>query len=326
MTTWTTTVEWPTSLLRVGDLTAPGLEELLGLAATMKAQPDRWTQALQGTSLTCLFETPTTRAGLSTEAAAHRLGMEPIRVHPHELRFGRGEPIEDTARIMSRYTAAIVVRDLPERMLAQVARAADAPVVNAQSPGHHPCQAVADLLTLRERFDALRGLVLAYVGASNNVAVSLMQAGAMTGMEVRVACPEEHRPDREEQTAAEVLADLHGGAVNVGADPVEAATDADALYTAAWPHPDDEAERLRIRQRLKRYQVDTDLMAHAKPGAVFLHCLPAYRGEEVTPGIIDWPRRSLVWEQAANRLPAEQAIIYALATARRDRAGAMRRA
>jgi ornithine carbamoyltransferase len=314
MATWTTATHWPADLVRVGDLTAAGLEELLDLADRMKADDERWAESFPGASLTCLYETPTTRAGLSAEAAAHRLGMEPIRVAPSELRLGRGEPLEDAMHIMSQYTRAIAARDLDERTLEAIAKAADVPVINLQSPRHHPCQAVGDLLTLRERHDTLDGVVLAYVGPSTNVAVSLMQAGAMAGMDVRLACPPDHRPEPEDQTAAELLADLHGGRVSVGTDVKAAVTGADAVYAAPWPEAAGETERRRLATQLRPYQVNSPIMAMAKPTAVFLHCLPAHRGEEVTDGVIDG-RHSVVWQQAGNRLPAEQAIVYALVTA-----------
>jgi ornithine carbamoyltransferase len=318
-TSWTTNTLWPDDLIRVTDLTSAGLEELLDLAARMKADPGGWTDALPGQSLTCLFETPTTRAGLSTEAAAHRLGLEPIRVAPRELDLGHGESLEDAVHILSRYTTAIVMRDVSERDLARVASVAEVPVVNAQSPGHHPCQALADLLTLREQFLDLRGLMLAYVGPRSNIAVSLMQAGAMAGMEVRIAVPPGDEPEPEDRTAAEILADMHGGIIRIGNDPVEAVSGADAVATAPWPVADDDVDRRRAHERLRRYSVVPALMGRAKRTAVFLHSLPATRGEEVSAGVIDW-RRSQVWEEAGNRLPAEQAVLYALVMAARERA------
>ena len=313
-TTWTTTTSWPTDLMRIGDLTSAGLEEVLDLAVRMKAQPERWIDALPGASLTCLFETPDTRAGLSTEAAAHRLGMEPIRMRPSDAEIGRGEMLEDAVRILAQYTEAIVARDLEERLLLRLARCSEVPVINARSERQHPCQAVADLLTLRECFGTLHGLILAYVGCCGNVAVSLMHAGAMSGMEVRLACPPGDGPTHEEVTAAELLADLHGGKVSVMSDPDEAVAGALAVYTAAWP---DVVDAHRERE-LRRYQVTNRLLAHARHDAIFLHALPARRGQEVTDAVMEW-RRSRVWQQAGNRLPAEEAIIYALVSAaRRD--------
>jgi ornithine carbamoyltransferase len=228
--------------------------------------------------------------------------------------------MEDTARILSAFALAVIVRDLDDLTLAKFARAATVPVINAISLDHHPCQAVADLLTLRDRHANLDGVALAYVGVVGNVARSLTQAGAMAGMDLRLACPPEHRLEPEELTAAELLAELHGGVVSETEDPREAVAGADAVYTAPWPRPADEAERRRLQERLGRYRVDAALLERAKPTAVFLHCLPANRGEEVAARVIDG-RRSVVWQQAANRLPADQAIIYALVTAARGERG-----
>jgi ornithine carbamoyltransferase len=309
MTSWTTTTHWPDDLLRAGDLTGAALQELLQLAARMKADPGAWTDTLAGEAVGCYFERPSTRAGLSVEIAAHRLGMHPVTTPPSELLDA--EPLDDTARVLSGWARAIVVRDVPEETMTALARAAGAPVINALSDGDHPCQAVADLFTLRERFASLEGLVLTYVGVASNISRSLAQAGALAGMHVRLACPRDHAPAPEDIVAAQMLADLHSGSVTVVEDPREAATGADALYTAPWPRPVDEAERRLLRQQLGPYRVTPELLAKAKGTAVFLHCLPADRELEVAEAVIDG-RRSVVWQQAANRVPAEQAAIYAL--------------
>jgi ornithine carbamoyltransferase len=298
MTGWTTATHWPDDLIRVGDLTRPGLEELLDLAAAMKAEPEQWSDAFPGASVTCLFETPTTRAGLSTEAAAHRLGMEPIRVRPGELRLGRDEPLQDAARILSRYTAAIVARDLPEHDLSGIARAADAPVINAMSPRHHPCQALADLLTLRERFGDLHGLRLVYVGDGNNVARSLAILGRTAGVEVVVASPQGY--GLEQGLAAKDLD-----------DPREAVADADAVYTDVWVSMGDEAEAQRRRADLAPYRVDSALLDAASDRAIALHCLPAHPGDEITEDVL-YGERSAVWDQAENRLHAQKALLELL--------------
>jgi ornithine carbamoyltransferase len=307
-----TTTNWPGDLLRASDLTRPALDELLSLAGTMKAEPAGWTASLAGSSLACLYEVPTTRAGLSAQAAAHRLGMEPITSRPDDLDRG-GETFEDAARILSGYARAIVVRDLADRTLARIASAATVPVINARSPEHHPCQALADLLTLRERFLALEGLVVAYVGPASNLARSLMTLGAMAGMEVRVAAPPERSPQPEDTVAARVLGDLHGGNVVLTEDPIEAAEGADAVATGPWPQPSDPVEHRRLHERLRPYRISAPLFARAKPTAVLLHELPARREQEVAEAVLDGPH-SIVWEQAANRLPVEQAIIYGLCT------------
>src|SRR3954465_8850186 len=185
----------PSDLLRIADLTAEQLNALLDLANEMKDGPTWWTAARHGTAVACLFDKPSTRTRVSFEVAAHRLGMLPIMLRPDELQLGRGEPLGDTARVLSSYTAAIVVRTFAQATLEELAAAASVPVINALTDDHHPCQALADLLTLRRHYGQLDGLRLAYVGDGNNVAHSLMEAGALLGMDVALGCPGEYFPD-----------------------------------------------------------------------------------------------------------------------------------
>jgi ornithine carbamoyltransferase len=287
----------PTDLLRISDLRPRHVEWLLGVAADMKRQPTGWVHSFPGQTVACFFEKPSTRTRVSFAAAAHRLGMLPLLLRPDELQLGRGEPIADTARVLSSYAAAIVIRTFAQETIDEVAAAADVPVVNALSDEHHPCQALADLLTLRERFGRLEGLRLAYVGDGNNVANSLVEAGRLTGVEVVVAAPEGYGPTVD---GAEVTT-----------DPYEAVAGAHAVYTDVWVSMGADAERAERLRRLEGYRVDPELLRHARPDAIFLHCLPAHRGEEVADAVIDGPQ-SAVWQQAANRLPTEQALLWAL--------------
>ena len=303
-----TTTTAPEDFLRVLDLTAAHFEQVLNLAAKMKNDPTGWRDAFPGLNLACFFEKPSTRTRLSFAAAAYRLGMLPIMLRPDELQLGRGEPLADTARVFAGYSAAIVVRTFAQRTLEELAEAADVAVVNALSDEHHPCQALADLFTLRERFGRLRGLRLAYVGDSNNVAHSLMEAGALMGMHVVVASPPGYRPHPDVEAEARRIAEEQGGTITVVTDPREAAAGADAIYTDVWVSMGQEAEAAERRRDLAPYQVNADLMALAKPHAVFMHCLPAHRGQEVTADVIDGPQ-SVVWQQALNRLPTEQALL-----------------
>jgi ornithine carbamoyltransferase len=296
------TMTTPTGLLRIADLTAEELTRLLDLAAAMKAEPGGWRDALAGTSVACYFSKPSTRTRISFEAAVHRLGGLPIMLRPDELQLGRGEPIADTARVMSSYCSAIVIRTFAQRDVEEMAAAASVPVINALTDDHHPCQALADVLTLRERFGDLAGLPVAYVGDGNNVANSLIEAAALTGIDLRLACPAGYRPDPAVASAAHVVD-----------DPREAVAGARAVYTDVWVSMGDEAEQRRRLDDLRAYQVDPELMALAAPDVIFLHCLPAHRGQEVAAAVIDGPQ-SAVWQQAANRLPTEQAAIYALVT------------
>ncbi|MQA75253.1 MAG: ornithine carbamoyltransferase [Solirubrobacterales bacterium] len=320
--------EAPRDLLRISELTRGQLAHLLDLAMRMKAEPLAFREAEAGKALACYFAKPSTRTRVSLEGAAWRLGMLPIMPRPDELQLGRGEPIPDTASVLSGYVDAIAVRTFAQREVEELAAAASVPVINALTDEHHPCQALADLLTLRERFGEsgrlrqtylgegnnvarLRGLRLAYVGDGNNVANSLIEAGALLGMEVAVATPPDYHPDEAIVAAAREVAERAGGSVSVFTDPAEAVAGANAVYTDVWVSMGDEEEQRERLAHLRPYQVNEALMANADRGAVFMQCLPAHRGEEVTEPVIDGPR-SVVFEQAANRLPTEQALIHTL--------------
>ena len=294
----------PSDLLRVADLSAAQLSALLDLADEMKDGPIWWTAARNGQAIACLLDKPSARTRVSFEVAAHRLGMLPVMLGPGELQLGRDEPLADIARVLSSCTGAIVVRTLAQATLEALADAASIPVVNALTDDHDPCQAIADLLTLRRHFGYLEGLRLAYVGEGSNVAHSLMEAGALAGMHVAVATPPGSEPDHEVTMRALALADPHGGSIQLGHDPRSAAADADAVYTDAWASMGDDAD-------LRAYRVDGALMRAAGAEAVFMHRLPAHRGLEVTAEVIDGPS-SIVWDQAANLLPTAQAALRTL--------------
>jgi ornithine carbamoyltransferase len=295
-----------TDVLRVSDLDGQQFDALLDLAATMKRHEHAWRGALDARAIACYFAKPSTRTRVSFESAIFRLGALPIMLRPDELQVGRGEPIGDTARVLSSYCDAIVVRTFAQRDVRELAEHATVPVINALTDDHHPCQALADCLTLRERFGSLAALPVAYVGDGNNVATSLVEAAALTGMELRLACPPDCLPDPV------VLAQA-GSAVRLFDDPREAVASAAAVYTDVWVSMGLEARGERHREALRAYAVSEELMRSARHDAVFLHCLPAHRGEEVDAAVIDGPA-SLVWRQAANRLPTEQALLYALVT------------
>lgn len=291
----------PTDLLKISDLEPATVHALLDLAADMKTRPHGFVEALRGDTLVCFFEKPSTRTRVSFAAAAERLGMFPLLIRPDELQLGRGETVEDTARTLSGYAQAIVIRTFAQETVDRIAEAASSPVINALTDDHHPCQALADLLTLRECFGHLEGLRVAYVGAGNNVATSLVEAGALTGMDVVVACPPGYEPRVDGATV------VH--------DPREAVAGADAVYTDVWVSMGEESEREERLRTMEPYRVDDALMAAARADTVFMHCLPAHRGEEVTADVIDGPR-SVVWQQAENRLPTEEALLLALVSKR----------
>lgn len=305
------TVTMPNDLLRVSDLSSTQLHALLDVAEEMKSDPGGWRHQHRGKVLACFFSKPSTRTRVSLEAAAWRLGMLPVMLRRDELQAGRGETIADTARVLSSYVAAIAIRTFAHSDAEAMSDAATVPVINALTDEHHPCQALADLLTLREHFGRLEGLRVAYVGDGNNVAHSLMEAGALAGMHIAVAAPPGYEPSIPIAVRAHDIGHRIGGSVEVTSDITRAVAGADAVYTDVWVSMGEEAEQARRREELRPYQVNADVMSLAAPEAVFMHCLPAHRGEEVTAEVIDGPR-SVVFAQAANRLPTEQAVIHAL--------------
>jgi len=313
--TSTTAMSTPADLLRIADLVRPQFDQLMSLASQMKARPLKWVKALRGQSLACIYEQPTSPTRVSFATAAYRLGMLPILLGSTDLQMSQGDTIRDTTHVIAGYASAIVVHTLHQHTLDEIAAAAHVPVINGLSDQHHPCQALADLLTLRDRFGWLQGLRLAYLGAGSNIAHSLMEAGALAGMRITVATPERYRPRREVELSAQRIAAETGGSIALVTDPLQAVANADAVYTDVWPSSSDEADIARPLADFAPYQVNAALMAQAKPNAVFMHCLPAHRGEEVTAEVIDGPS-SLVWVQAANRVPIEQALIYLLISGR----------
>ena len=300
------------SFTRVLDLTPEELRALLDLARAMKAEPSRSGDLLRGQAIACIFEKPSTRTRVSFAAAIARLGASPVALSPQELQLGRGESIADTARSLSGYCAAIVIRTFSQQTVDELARWATVPVVNALSDEHHPCQALADLLTIEERFGGFAGRRLAFVGdGGDNVAHSLLEAGALAGLGVTIACPLQYPPDELILAAARRAADESGAELALVHDPVLAVEGADAVYADVWASMGEETERQERMAVLSPFQVTDELMALAKPDAVFLHCLPAHRGEEVLAEVIDGPQ-SVVWQQSANRLPTEEALLVAL--------------
>jgi ornithine carbamoyltransferase len=282
------------------ELGAFELGKLLDRALELKAgrREGVGAEALAGRSIALVFEKPSTRTRISFEVGVAELGGTPVVLRGDELQLSRGESVADTARVLSRYVDAIVVRAGSHEVVAELAAESDVPVVNGLTPLHHPCQALADLLTLRERFGDLQGLRLAYVGDGNNVARSLAIAGELSGVEVLVAAP-----------AGYQLEEGHGAKLTD--DPRAAASGADALYTDVWVSMGDEAEADRRRADLAPFQIDADLLSAAADRAVVLHCLPAHPGEEITAEVL-YGDRSAVWDQAENRLHAQKALLEML--------------
>jgi ornithine carbamoyltransferase len=291
-------LETPLHFLTGAELDAPALAALLDRAAALKARPLS-SRALEGRTVALLFQKPSTRTRTSFEAGVFELGGHPMVLRGDELQITRGESIRDTAMILSRNAAAIGLRTGSEDELRTLAEHATVPVVNMLSPLHHPCQALADLLTLREALGDLEGRVVAYVGDGNNVARSLAVLGALAGVEVRVAAPAGYQ--LEEGVAAQ-LTD----------DPAEAVAGADAVYTDVWVSmSDDEATAAERRRVLAPYRIDDALLDRAAPGAFALHCLPAHPGEEITSEVL-YGARQRIWDQAENRRHAQKALLEGL--------------
>jgi ornithine carbamoyltransferase len=270
-----TSIPMPGDLLRVTDLSPQQLQALLELAAEMKREPKRWRKEHRAEMLACYFSKPSTRTRVSFEAAAWRLGMLPVMLPPDELQLGRGGPIADTARVFSSYASAIVIRTFAQSDVQEMAAAASVPVINALTDEHHPCQALADLLTLRERFGELGGLKLAYVGDGNNVAHSLMEAGALAGIHVAIASPDGYEPNLPITVQAHEAAHRQGGSVEVTSEVSHAVAGANAIYTDVWVSMGEEAEQDKRRDDLRGYEVNAEVMSKAAPDAVFMPaCLP----------------------------------------------------
>jgi ornithine carbamoyltransferase len=282
------------------ELGAFELGKLLDRAVELKAgrRDGVGADSLAGRSVALIFERPSTRTRISFEVGVAQLGGHPVVLRSDEMQITRGESIGDTARVLSRFVDAIVIRSGSHEAVAELADAADVPVVNGLTPLHHPCQALADLLTMRERFGDLDGRRLAYVGDGNNVARSLAILGELAGVEVVVAAPPGYQ-----------LEEGHG--VKLSADPRAAAAGADALYTDVWISMGDEAEAERRRGDLAPFRLDADLLAAAGDEAIVLHCLPAHPGEEITADVL-YGERSAVWDQAENRLHAQKALLETL--------------
>lgn len=299
-------------LTRISDLD-PGLfDEILVLAATMKDEPADYEDLLRGRSIACIFDKPSTRTRVSFAAAAARLGATPIALTPQELQLGRGESIADTARSLAGYVDAIVIRTFAQARVEELARWSTVPVVNALSDEHHPCQALADFLTIKEAFGNLEGRQVAFIGdGGDNVAHSLIEAAALAGVNLTIAAPPEYPPDEAILHRARSYVAGTGIELQVVHDPRIAVDGAHAVYADVWASMGEEAEREARCRVLAPYRVTEGLMELAQPGAIFLHCLPARRGEEVDACVIDGPQ-SAVWRQSANRLPTEEALLALL--------------
>ncbi len=292
--------------LSIDDLSRDELQSLLEEAAAVKADPRAWADRLRDRQVALIFEKASTRTRVSFEVAVTSMGGHAVVLRGDELQLGRGETLEDTGRVLSRYVDAIVVRTFGQDRLERLADAASVPVINGLSDFAHPCQCLADLQTLREKKGELRGLSLAYVGDGNNVAHSLMFGGTKLGMDVRLACPTGYEPFPQVVERSVELAAESGGRLTITDDVERAVAGADVLYTDVWVSMgQEEGDR---RRTFAPYQVGPAMIDLAGDDVIVMHCLPAHRGEEITADAIDGPR-SVVWDQAENRLHSQKALL-----------------
>lgn len=300
-------------LLTLDSLGGDGIRHVLDLAAKAKRAKGMTRDALAGGRVGLIFDKPSTRTRVSFEAAIWGLGMLPIALRPDELQLGRGETIADTARVLSRYLSALAICTFEQSKVEELARYASIPIINALTDDHHPCQALADVMTLQEEFGGLAGLRVAFVGDGNNVCHSLIQAAGHLGFTLAISTPEGYEPKSEIVKAARANSRVNGGGIELGHDPRAAVAGADAVYTDVWASMGQEKEREERARTFTGYRVDKALMALAAPRAIFLHCLPAHRGDEVTDEVMDGPQ-SRVWDEAEDRWYTEQALLYLLIT------------
>ncbi len=295
-------------LLTLRDLSQDEISRIIDRAIDLKAGSDRSACPLIGRSIGLIFEKPSTRTRVSFEAGIYQLGGQAICMSPNELQLGRGETISDTAVTLSRYLSGIVIRTSEHSRVEAFAGAASIPVINGLSDKHHPCQALADVMTMREKKGRIKGLKVAFIGDGNNVCNSLIEAASRMEFNLTIACPEGFEPDPDilSHSISEAKSDIV-----VLSDPREAAGMADVIYTDVWVSMGQEEQSVAKKQKLRDYQINRALLSCAKNDVTVLHCLPAHRGEEITDEVIDSPN-SAVFDQAENRLHAQKALLEML--------------
>lgn len=297
-------------LLSLHEITTEDLYAILDLAADLKAKQKKGIEhhLLKGKTLGMIFEKSSTRTRVSFETGMYQLGGQALFLSKNDLQIGRGEPVRDTARVLSRYLDGIMIRTFRHSTLEELAEYASVPVINALTDLLHPCQVLADLLTIRERMGQYKGKKLAYIGDGNNMANSLLHGCAKAGMDVAIASPTGYKPD--EEVVKNALADgaVSGSAVTVTDDVHEAAAGADVLYTDVWTSMGEEAQREQRLKDLAGYQINASLLAEANEGCIVMHCLPAHRGEEITEDVLE-AQADVIFDEAENRLHAQKAVL-----------------
>ncbi len=294
--------------LSLRDFSPQEILHLIGLACRLKTSPAAYVSTLKGKTLAMIFEKPSLRTRVTFDVGIHQFGGFSIYLSPAEINLGKRESVYDVAKNLERMVEGIMIRTFAHDIVENMAAFASIPVINGLTDYSHPCQAMADTMTMLEFKGHLGGLKVAFLGDGNNVAHSLMFAGAQLGAHVWVATPSGHEPKIDAAAWAKVRCQQTGGSIHITNDPAEAACDADVVYTDVWTSMGQEADAAERRAAFVPYQVNAKLFARAKPDAIFMHCLPAHRGEEVTNEVIDGPN-SVVFQQAENRLHAQKAIL-----------------
>lgn len=297
--------------LSIAHFTTDEIREFLSEAVAVKANPAKYAGALKGKALAMIFEKPSLRTRVTFDVGIHQLGGFSVVLTPGEISLGKRESVYDVARNLERMVQGIMIRTFGHGIVEDMAHAARIPVINALTDFSHPCQALADYMTILEIKEDLQGLKLAYIGDGNNVAHSLIYAAARLGVHITVATPAGYEPDEGVVKWSRENAPATGSRIEILRDPAQAAKGADVVYTDVWASMGQEAESARRGEIFRQYQVNEEIFALAKPDAIFMHCLPAHRGDEVTDAVVDSPR-SVVFQQAENRLHAQKAILLAL--------------
>jgi ornithine carbamoyltransferase len=297
--------------LTIKDFTPEQIRHLLGLAANIKAKPADYRESLKGKALAMIFEKPSLRTRVTFDVGIHQLGGFSVYLSPAEINLGKRESVYDVAKNLERMVQGIMIRTFAHEIVEKMAEYASVPVFNALTDYSHPCQAMADYLTVQEVKGKIAGLKVVFVGDGNNVAHSLMFAGAQLGAHVWVATPKGYAPDPNALKWAQARGKETGGTCTITNDPAEAAAGADVIYTDVWASMGQEAEAEKKNKIFQSYQVNGKLFGKAKSDAIFMHCLPAHRGMEVTDEVIDSPR-SVVFQEAENRLHAQKAVLLEL--------------
>ncbi|WP_430607813.1 ornithine carbamoyltransferase [Enterococcus sp. AZ170] len=296
------------SILNLTELTKEEFLAIIELAVAIKTNPEAYRGVLAGKILAMIFEKNSTRTRVSFEAGIIQLGGQAIVLDSKSTQMGRGEPIKDTANVLSSYVDAIMIRTYSDQMVEELAKEASIPIINGLTDDHHPCQILADFQTIYEQKGKLEGLKLAYIGDGNNMAHSFLLGGSLVGMDISIVTPKGYEPRSEFVEQAQKNAEISGSKIEILNDPTQAVKNADVLVTDVWASMGDEAEQKEREKNFKSFQVNNRLAVQAKKDYLFLHCLPTHRGEEVTADIIDGTH-SAIYQEAANRLHAQKALL-----------------